>query len=138
MASQTQGIQQLLMAEKKAAEKVCTWSTSQHIESIYKLLKHHSPIVCFFFCFKVQEARKKKARRLKQAKEEASAEIERFRVERERAFREYEKKHMGSMYVTISPFKVVLQFITLVFFPFQGYNQRFDRTRHRDTIGTDE
>ncbi|KAH9413112.1 V-type proton ATPase subunit Vha13 [Dermatophagoides pteronyssinus] len=66
MASQTQGIQQLLMAEKKAAEKV-------------------------------QEARKKKARRLKQAKEEALIEIERFRNERENAFREYESKHMGSM-----------------------------------------
>ncbi|KAI2808287.1 hypothetical protein RDWZM_005606 [Blomia tropicalis] len=66
MASQTQGIQQLLIAEKKAAEKV-------------------------------QEARKKKARRLKQAKDEATAEIERFRNERERAFREYESKHMGSM-----------------------------------------
>ena len=53
MASQTQGIQQLLAAEKKA-------------------------------------------RRLKQAKEEATAEIERFKAERERAFREYEAKHMGS------------------------------------------
>lgn len=46
---------------------------------------------------KVQEARKKKARRLKQAKEEALIEIERFRNERENAFREYESKHMGSM-----------------------------------------
>ena len=46
---------------------------------------------------KVQEARKKKARRLKQAKEEALIEIERFRSERENAFREYESKHMGSM-----------------------------------------
>lgn len=66
MASQTQGIQQLLLAEKKAAEKV-------------------------------QEARKNKAKRLKKAKEEATAEIERFRSERENAFREYESKHMGSM-----------------------------------------
>ncbi|KAH9407029.1 PREDICTED: V-type proton ATPase subunit G-like [Rhagoletis zephyria] len=66
MASQTQGIQQLLIAEKKAAEKV-------------------------------QEARKKKARRLKQAKDEATSEIERFRADRERNFREYETKHMGSM-----------------------------------------
>ena len=49
------------------------------------------------FSLKVQEARKKKARRLKQAKEEATVEIERFRNERERAFREYESKHMGSM-----------------------------------------
>lgn len=53
----------------------------------------------------MQEARKKKARRLKQAKDEATAEIERFRVERERAFREYEKQHMGSMYVSITPIR---------------------------------
>ncbi len=49
MASQTQGIQQLLSAEKKAAEKV-------------------------------SEARKRKNRRLKQAKEEAQAEIEAYKV----------------------------------------------------------
>lgn len=65
MASQTQGIQQLLAAEKKAAEKV-------------------------------QDARRRKARRLKQAKEEATVEIERFKKERENTFREYEAKHMGS------------------------------------------
>lgn len=65
MASQTQGIQQLLAAEKKAAEKV-------------------------------QDARRRKARRLKQAKEEATVEIERFKQEREKTFREYEAKHMGS------------------------------------------
>ncbi|RWS31392.1 V-type proton ATPase subunit G-like protein [Leptotrombidium deliense] len=65
MASQTQGIQQLLLAEKKAAEKV-------------------------------NEARKRKQKRLKQAKDEAAAEIEKFRSEREAAFLEYEKKHMGS------------------------------------------
>jgi len=65
MASQTQGIQQLLAAEKKAAEKV-------------------------------NEARKRKARRLKQAKEEALAEIERLRKEREQQFLEYEEKHMDS------------------------------------------
>ncbi|XP_023177955.1 V-type proton ATPase subunit G [Drosophila hydei] len=65
MASQTQGIQQLLAAEKKAAEKVA-------------------------------EARKRKARRLKQAKDEATEEIEKFRQERERSFKEFEAKHMGS------------------------------------------
>ena len=48
MASQSTGIQQLLVAEKKAAEKV-------------------------------GDARKRKARRLKQAKEEAQAEIEKYR-----------------------------------------------------------
>ncbi|XP_065168922.1 V-type proton ATPase subunit G-like [Atheta coriaria] len=65
MASQTQGIQQLLAAEKRAAEKV-------------------------------SEARKRKARRLKQAKEEAQDEIEKYRTERERQFRDFEAKHMGS------------------------------------------
>lgn len=48
MAAQTQGIQQLLTAEKRAAEKV-------------------------------NEARKRKARRLKQAKDEAQAEIQKYR-----------------------------------------------------------
>uniref|UniRef100_R4G878 V-type proton ATPase subunit G n=1 Tax=Rhodnius prolixus TaxID=13249 RepID=R4G878_RHOPR len=64
MASQTQGIQQLLAAEKRAAEK---------------LLKQ-----------------KRKARRLKQAKEEAQDEIERYKQDREKQFREFEAKHMGS------------------------------------------
>ena len=48
MASQSTGIQQLLVAEKKAADKV-------------------------------GDARKRKAKRLKQAKEEAQAEIEKYR-----------------------------------------------------------
>ncbi|CAG9813826.1 unnamed protein product [Phaedon cochleariae] len=65
MASQTQGIQQLLVAEKRAAEKVA-------------------------------EARKRKTRRIKQAREEAAAEVELYRNERERQFREYEAKYMGS------------------------------------------
>ncbi|XP_033225517.1 V-type proton ATPase subunit G [Belonocnema kinseyi] len=65
MASQTQGIQQLLAAEKRAAEKV-------------------------------SEARKRKALRLKQAKKEAHDEIEKYREEREKQFREFEAKHMGS------------------------------------------
>lgn len=65
MASQTQGIQQLLAAEKKAADKVA-------------------------------EARKRKARRLKQAKEEAQTEIEAYRQEREKQFKEFESKHLGS------------------------------------------
>ncbi|KAJ8710922.1 hypothetical protein PYW08_009437 [Mythimna loreyi] len=65
MASQTQGIQQLLAAEKRAAEKVA-------------------------------EARKRKARRLKQAKEEAQDEVEKYRSERERAFKDFESRHMGT------------------------------------------
>uniref|UniRef100_T1DFK6 V-type proton ATPase subunit G n=1 Tax=Psorophora albipes TaxID=869069 RepID=T1DFK6_9DIPT len=65
MASNTQGIQQLLAAEKKAAEKV-------------------------------GEARKRKARRLKQAKDEATDEIEKYRSEREKQFKDFEAKHIGS------------------------------------------
>lgn len=37
-----------------------------------------------------------KQKRLKQAKEEAQDEIERYRQERERQFKEFEAKHMGS------------------------------------------
>lgn len=37
-----------------------------------------------------------KAKRLKQAKEEAQDEIEKYRREREKQFREFEAKHMGS------------------------------------------
>ncbi|KAF4519792.1 hypothetical protein B566_EDAN009044 [Ephemera danica] len=65
MANQSQEIQQLLAAEKRAAEKVL-------------------------------DARKRKARRLKQAKEEAQDEIEKYRLEREKQFKEFEAKHMGS------------------------------------------
>jgi len=65
MASQTQGIQQLLGAEKRAAEKV-------------------------------SEARKRKNRRLKQAKEEAQTEIEKYKAEREKAFKDNETKNVGS------------------------------------------
>lgn len=65
MASQTQGIQQLLAAEKRAAEKV-------------------------------SEARKRKAKRLKQAKEEAQDEVEKYRQERDRQFKDFEAKHMGT------------------------------------------
>ncbi|XP_031625856.1 V-type proton ATPase subunit G [Contarinia nasturtii] len=65
MASNTQGIQQLLAAEKKAADKV-------------------------------GDARKRKARRLKQAKDEATEEIEKYRQERDKQFKDFEAKHMGS------------------------------------------
>jgi len=65
MASQSTGIQQLLVAEKKAAEKV-------------------------------SDARKRKAKRLKQAKEEAQAEIEKYRQQRETAYKDHEAQHMGS------------------------------------------
>jgi len=62
---QSTGIQQLLSAEKRAAEKV-------------------------------GEARKRKVKRLKQAKEEATAEIEAYKNEREKLYREHESKIMGS------------------------------------------
>jgi len=65
MASQTAGIQQLLGAEKRAAEKI-------------------------------NEARKRKAKRFKQAKDEAQAEIEKYRQERERQFKDFEHKFLGS------------------------------------------
>eukprot|EP00062_Callorhinchus_milii_P023236 gi/632981864/ref/XP_007907823.1/ PREDICTED: V-type proton ATPase subunit G 1 [Callorhinchus milii] len=65
MASQSQGIQQLLQAEKRAAEKVA-------------------------------EARKRKNRRLKQAKEEAQAEIEQYRLVREKEFKAKEDAALGS------------------------------------------
>jgi V-type H+-transporting ATPase subunit G len=45
---------------------------------------------------KVSEARKRKNRRLKQAKEEAQAEIERYKAEREGQFREHEARYAGS------------------------------------------
>uniref|UniRef100_A0A8C0M9G0 V-type proton ATPase subunit G n=1 Tax=Canis lupus familiaris TaxID=9615 RepID=A0A8C0M9G0_CANLF len=64
MASQSQGIQQLLQAEKRAAEKVA-------------------------------DARKRKARRLKQAKEEAQME-ELYRREREQEFQSKQQAAMGS------------------------------------------
>merc|ERR1712140_117859 len=45
---------------------------------------------------KVSEARKRKNRRLKQAKEEAQAEIEKYKGEREAQFREHEARFAGS------------------------------------------
>ncbi|XP_033729601.1 V-type proton ATPase subunit G 1-like [Pecten maximus] len=65
MASQSTGIQQLLKAEKTAAEKVA-------------------------------EARKRKNRRLKQAKEEAQAEIDAYKAQREKQYKRYEQSVLGS------------------------------------------
>lgn len=64
MAQKSQGIQQLLAAEKKAADLVA-------------------------------DARKRKTKRLKQAKEEAIAEIERFRNECESNFKQKQRSEMG-------------------------------------------
>ncbi|XP_074817290.1 V-type proton ATPase subunit G 3 [Natator depressus] len=65
MTSQSQGIQQLLQAEKRAKDKL-------------------------------EEAKKRKGKRLKQAKEEAIAEIDHYRLQREREFRHKQSNIMGS------------------------------------------
>lgn len=45
---------------------------------------------------KVSEARKQKAMRLKKAKEEAAADIEQFKSEKQITFTNYERDHAGS------------------------------------------
>ncbi|XP_002717709.1 V-type proton ATPase subunit G 3 [Oryctolagus cuniculus] len=65
MTSQSQGIQQLLQAEKRAKDKL-------------------------------EEAKKRKGKRLKQAKEEAIAEIDQYKMQREKEFRLKQSKVMGS------------------------------------------
>ncbi|XP_034293337.1 V-type proton ATPase subunit G 3 [Pantherophis guttatus] len=65
MTSQSQGIQQLLQAEKRAKDKL-------------------------------EEAKKRKGKRLKQAKEEAIAEIDQYRLQREKGFRLKHSEIMGS------------------------------------------
>lgn len=45
---------------------------------------------------KVTDARKRKAQLLKKAKEEAAAEIEQFKAERQIVFNKYETEHIGS------------------------------------------
>ncbi|XP_019386231.1 PREDICTED: V-type proton ATPase subunit G 3 [Crocodylus porosus] len=65
MTSQSQGIQQLLQAEKRAKDKV-------------------------------EEAKKRKGKRLRQAKEEATAEIDHYRLHREKEFRHKQSNIMGS------------------------------------------
>ncbi|KAM9007085.1 V-type proton ATPase subunit G 3 [Neopsephotus bourkii] len=65
MTSQSQGIQQLLQAEKRAKDKL-------------------------------EEAKKRKGKRLKQAKEEAIAEIDHYRLQREKEFRNKQTTVMGS------------------------------------------
>ncbi|XP_048458160.1 V-type proton ATPase subunit G 3 [Rhincodon typus] len=65
MTSHSQGIHQLLQAEKRAKEKL-------------------------------EEAKKRKGRRLKQAKDEAQAEIDQYRLQREREFRQKQDSIMGS------------------------------------------
>ncbi|XP_062969408.1 V-type proton ATPase subunit G 3 [Cynocephalus volans] len=65
MTSQSQGINQLLQAEKRAKDKL-------------------------------EEAKKRKVKRLKQAKEEAMAEIDQYRMQKDKEFRLKQSKIMGS------------------------------------------
>lgn len=83
MASQTQGIQQLLIAEKRAAEKVLEARKCNFL--IISCFKLHF----IYFC---THSKKGKQKRLKQAKEEAQYEIEQYRQEREKQFKEFEKQ----------------------------------------------
>lgn len=82
MASQTQGIQQLLAAEKRAAEKV-----SEARKRECKILQ-----IFIDFSSAIRFLSSGKQKRLKQAKEEAQDEIEKYRQERERQFKEFEAK----------------------------------------------
>ncbi|XP_040841138.1 V-type proton ATPase subunit G 3 isoform X2 [Ochotona curzoniae] len=65
MASQSQGIHQLLQAERRAKDKL-------------------------------EEAKKRKGKRLKQAKEEAMAEIDQYKLQRDKDFRMKQSKAMDS------------------------------------------
>ncbi|KAG8556076.1 hypothetical protein GDO81_017915 [Engystomops pustulosus] len=65
MATQSQGIQQLLQAEKRAKDKM-------------------------------EEAKKRKNKRLRQAKEEATAEVDQYKLKRESDFRRIQTTIMGS------------------------------------------
>ncbi|KAK1327958.1 hypothetical protein QTO34_012380 [Cnephaeus nilssonii] len=65
MASQSQGIHQLLQAEKRAKDKL-------------------------------EEAKKRKAKRIRQAKEEAMVEADQYRMQRDKEFRVKEAKALGS------------------------------------------
>ena len=90
MASQTQGIQQLLAAEKRAAEKVGEARKSKFFLSIFSIVDLITKIPSTDNIFYI--LRLGKQRRLKQAKEEAQEEIERYRLERDRQFKEFEAK----------------------------------------------
>ncbi|XP_055000947.1 V-type proton ATPase subunit G 3 isoform X1 [Sorex araneus] len=75
MASQSQGIHQLLQAEKRAKDK---------LEEAKKSKSPFTP-TC-----------EGKVKRLKQAKEEAMAEIDQYRMEKDKEFRLKQSKIMGS------------------------------------------
>ncbi|XP_014587538.1 V-type proton ATPase subunit G 3-like [Equus przewalskii] len=77
MTSQSQGIQQLLQAEKRAKDKLEEAKKSHRTTSRLNLLTG-------------------KGKRLKQAKEEAMAEIDQYRMQRDKEFRLKQSKIMGS------------------------------------------
>lgn len=110
MASQTQGIQQLLAAEKRAADKVAEARKSK--------LKTKNTLPNFLFAHFFLDFQPllnfilrnitDKARRLKQAKEEAQAEIESYRQEREKQFKDFESKVSKILTADLSYFLSVL------------------------------
>ena len=91
MASQTQGIQQLLAAEKRAAEKVAEARKRKWNNLVIWLFSSNFDSVILLLIISLCNV-SGKARRLKQAKEEAQAEIEVYRAEREKQFKDFESK----------------------------------------------
>ncbi|XP_050007610.1 V-type proton ATPase subunit G 3 [Alexandromys fortis] len=81
MTSQSQGIQQLLQAEKRAKDKLEEAKKSNGKKEI-----------CCFCCCEFSG----KGRRLKQAKEEAVAETDQYRLQMEKEFHLKQSKIMGS------------------------------------------
>ncbi|KAH9377666.1 hypothetical protein HPB48_000524 [Haemaphysalis longicornis] len=100
MTSQSQGVQQLLAAEKKASEKVnearkrsFDFRSFPNLGCVpFREAFPRSPEMCAG-CLSWNAG---KAKRLKQAKDEAQVEIDKFKADKERQFKEYEAKHMGS------------------------------------------
>jgi V-type H+-transporting ATPase subunit G len=105
MASQTQGIQQLLAAEKRAAEKVSEARKRKLIFCNFSLifLRFIEKLFWIFFIFPGKQ------KRLKQAKEEAQDEIEKYRQERERQFKEFEAK-VSFLFLSVNHKNLLLSF----------------------------
>ena len=95
MATQSQGIQQLLAAERRAAEKVRRWCHGMDHGMVGVMVPWCHGVIMEVMvpwcheecntgmctsCLQTSEARKRKNRRMKQAKEEAMVEIERWVV----------------------------------------------------------
>jgi V-type H+-transporting ATPase subunit G len=86
MAAQSAGVQQLLVAEKKAAEIVAEAKRSK-IEYSYSYEAGLTSL---------RMTLTDKTKRLKQAKDEAVSEIDKFKKDREKQFQQYQNEHMGS------------------------------------------